>query len=189
MVNEYTKIFKKNGINLQSFQKNLKIWIFYKFVLKSVNSLNRIFLATVYWFKALKCQIWLTNIKPFFWESEANFETLQKLSPYSWVSYNFVLKSDNSLNRIFLATEYWLKALKCQIWLTKPKLFFWERKAIFGTLQTLSPYIWGSYRFVLKSVNNLNQIFLATKHWFKGFKTPNLVNEYKTIFFGKRDRR
>ena len=58
------------------------IWVSYKFVLKSVKSLNRILWATECWFKALKCQIWLTNTKPFSWENEANLETLQKLSMY-----------------------------------------------------------------------------------------------------------
>ena len=86
-----------------------------KFVLKSVKSLNRILWARKYWFKALKCQIWLTNTKPFFWESEANVKILQNCGPYIWVSYKFVLKSVKSLNRILWATEYLFKALKCQI--------------------------------------------------------------------------
>ena len=111
------------------------------FFLKSVKSLNRIFWATEYWFKALKCQIWLTNTKPFFWESEANLETLQKLSLYIWVSYKFVLKFVKSLNRIFWAMEYLFKALKCQIVLANTKPFFWKREANFEILQKFSPYI------------------------------------------------
>ena len=47
-------------------------------------------------------QIWLTNTKPFFWESEANLETLQKLSARIGVTYKFVLKSVESLNRLKL---------------------------------------------------------------------------------------
>ena len=112
-----------------------------KFFLKSVKSLNRIFWATEYWFKALKCQIWLTNTKPFFWESEANLETLQKLSLYIWVSYKFVLKFVKSLNRIFWAMEYLFKALKCQIVLANTEPFFWKREANFEILQKFSPYI------------------------------------------------
>ena len=111
------------------------------FFLKSVKSLNRIFWATEYWFKALKCQIWLTNTKPFFWESEANLETLQKLSLYIWVSYKFVLKFVKSLNRIFWAMEYLFKALKCQIVLANKKPFFWKREANFEILPKFSPYI------------------------------------------------
>ena len=65
----------------------------------------------LYWFKALECQICSANIKPFFWESEKNHGTLQKLSPYNGLSYKFVLKSVESLNRIFWVIEYWFKAL------------------------------------------------------------------------------
>ena len=67
--------------------------------------------TVLYWFKALECQICSANIKPFFWESEKNRGTLQKLSPYNGVSYKFVLKSVESLNRIFWVIEYWFKAL------------------------------------------------------------------------------
>ena len=146
------------------------IWVSYKFVLKSVNSLNQIFWAMEYWSKALKCQIWLTTTKQVFWESEVNIESSPKLSPYSWASYKFVLKSVNSLNQIFWATEYWFKALKCQIWLTNTKPFFWESEAKVETLPKPSPYIWVSYKFVLKSVKSLNRIFWATEYWFKALK-------------------
>ena len=103
-----------------------------------------------YWFKALECHIWVANIKPFFWESEAKLETLQKLSPYTGVFYKFVLKSAKTLNRIFWAMEYWLKALECQIWLTNAKPFFWESETNLATLQKLSLYIGVSYKFILK---------------------------------------
>ena len=88
--------------------------------------------------KAFKCQICLTNTKLFSWESEANLETLQKVSLYIWVSYKFVLKSVKSLNRIFWATEYWFKAFKCQIWLRNAKPFYWVSEANIETLQKLS---------------------------------------------------
>ena len=88
--------------------------------------LNRILWASESWFKDLKCQFWLTNTKPFFWKSEANVETLQKLSPYIWTSCKFVLKSGKSLNRISWAIESWFKALKYQIWLTNTNHFSWK---------------------------------------------------------------
>ena len=138
--------------------------------MKSVNILNRILWATKYWLKALKCQIWLTNTKPFFSESEANTETLQKRSFYIWVSCKFVLKSVKSLNRILWATEYCFKALKCQIWLTNTKIFFWESEANVETLQKPSPYLWVSYKFVLKFVKSLNQVLSAIEYWFKALK-------------------
>ena len=130
LVDEYKTIFLgKWDKRWKSLKFSSYIWVFSKFVLKSVKSLNRILWATEYWFKSLKCQIWLTNTKPFFWESEATVETLQKPAPCIWVSYNFVLKSVKILNRIFWALEYWFKALKCQIWLTNTKPFFWESEA------------------------------------------------------------
>ena len=55
------------------------------------------------------------NTKPFFWESEAKLQTLQKFSPYIGVSFKFVLNSVKRLNRIsFWAVEYWSKTLECQ---------------------------------------------------------------------------
>ena len=159
------------------------IWFSYKFVLKSVNSLKRIFLATEYWFKALKCQFWLTNTKPFFWESEANVEALQNLSPYIWVSHKLVLKSFSSLNRILWATEYWLKVLKCQIWLTNIKPFFWKSEANFETLQNFSSYISISYKFPLKSRTSLNRILWATEYWFNALKYRIWLTNTKPFFW------
>ena len=120
--------------------------------------------------EGFKCWSWLTNIKLFFWESEANLETLQKLFPYIWVSFEFVLKSLKSQSRIFCATEYCFMVLKTRIWLTTTKPFFREIGANLETFQKLSLYIWVSYEFVLKSVNSLNQNFWATEYWFKTSK-------------------
>ena len=89
--------------------------------------------------QVFKMPSWLTNTKRFFGGNEANVETLQKLSPCISVSYKFLFKSVNSLNRIFLATEYWFNTLKCQIWLTNTKPFFWKSKPNIKTLQKLSP--------------------------------------------------
>ena len=123
--------------------------------MKSVNSLNRILWPKEYWFKASKCQIWLTNTKPFFWESKANIET------HSYIK---------NRNRILWALEYWFKSLKCQIWLTVTKPFFWESETNVETLQKLSPYIWVSCKFVLKSGKSLNRISWAIESCFKASK-------------------
>ena len=118
--------FWESQSNIETFKKlSPFIWVFYKFVLKSVKSLNQILWATEYWFKALKCQILSTNTKPFFWETKSKIETLQKFFPFLWVSNKFVLKSVNSPNPIFWAREYCFKPLKCQFWLTNTKPFFW----------------------------------------------------------------
>ena len=180
-----TKLFfRESKANVQTLQKpSFYIWVSHKFVLKSVKYLNRILWATEYWFKALKCQIWLTNTKPFFWKSKANVKTLQKLSLYIWVSYRFVLKSVNSLYRIFLATEYWFKTLKCQIWLTNTKPFFWEIEANVETLQKLSPYLWVSYKFLLKSLKSPYRIFLTTEYWFKALKCQIWLTNTKPFFW------
>ena len=180
-----TKLFfRESKANVQTLQKpSFYIWVSHKFVLKSVKYLNRILWATEYWFKALKCQIWLTNTKPFFWKSKANVKTLQKLSLYIWVSYRFVLKSVNSLYRIFLATEYWFKTLKCQIWLTNTKPFFWEIEANVETLQKLSPYLWVSYKFLLKSLKSPYRIFLITEYWFKALKCQIWLTNKKPFFW------
>ena len=72
--------FWESKINLGTLEKLFPyIGVSYKFVLKSVKSLNRIFWAMDYSFKALQCQIWSTNTKSFFWKNEAKRETLQKL--------------------------------------------------------------------------------------------------------------
>ena len=150
--------------------------------MKSGKSLSRIFWATEYWFKALKCQISFTNIKPFFCESKANLETLQKSFTYIWVSYKFILKSVNSLNRMFWTTEYWFKALKYQIWLTNTEPFFWESEANIETPQKVSPYVWVFYKFVLKSANSLNRILWATEYWLKALKCQSWFMNTKPFF-------
>ena len=130
----------------------------------------------------------MASTKPFFWENKANLETLQKPTPYIWVSYIFVLKSVNSLNRILWATEYWFKALKCQIWLTNTKPFSWENEANLETLQKLSMYLSflsSCFEVCQKPKSNLMSYGILVQ----GFKMPNLVDEYKTIFLVKRGKR
>ena len=50
---------------------------FLKSFLKSVKSLNRISWVMEYWLIAFLCQIWLTNINTFFWESVSNLGYLR----------------------------------------------------------------------------------------------------------------
>ena len=163
LVDESTNMktfFWKSDTKLKTLQNLfLYIGVSYKFALKSLKSLNRIFWSMEYWFKALESQIWLINTKPFFWESEANLETLQKVSPYIGVSYKFVLTFVKILNRILWVIPYWFKTLDCEIWSTNTKSFFLKNDAKLQTLQKLSPYIGVPYKFVLKSIKTLNRIF------------------------------
>ena len=126
--------------------------------------------GTDFWFKALKCQILLTNTKPFFWHSEANAETFEKFSLYIWVSYKFDLKSVNSLNQILWAAEYSCEAFKCRNWLKNIKHFSWESGTNIETLQDFFSYIWVSHKFIFQSVKSLNRFWCATEYWFKALK-------------------
>ena len=79
--------FWENESNLETFQTfSLYIVASYKFVLKSVKGLNKIFWVIEYWYKALKCPSCSTNTKPFFRESETIVETSQFCSQIE-VSY------------------------------------------------------------------------------------------------------
>ena len=96
-------MFWESEAKLQTLQNfSPYIGVSFKFVLNSVKRLNRIFFwAVEYWSKTLECQIWSTNTKAFFWESETNLGTLQKISPYIGVTYKFVLKCAKNRNRTF----------------------------------------------------------------------------------------
>ena len=150
--------------------------------MNSVKSLNRIFWYMEYWFKALECQIWLMNTKPFFWKSETSLETFQNLFLYIGVSSEFVLKSVTGQKRIFWVIEHWFKALECQVCSTNTKPFFWESEANLKTLWKLSPYIGVSYRFNLKSVKTLNRILLAMEYWFKALECQIWSTNTKPFF-------
>ena len=87
---------------------------------------------------------------------------------------------------MFEVTKYWCKAQKCIIWQTNTKPFFQESEADLDTFQKRSPYIEVWYKFVFKSFKSLNRrIFWANGILAQGFIMPNLVAEYKTIFFEK----
>ena len=145
----------------------LSIGVSYKFLLKSIKRLNRIFWAQEDSFKALECQIWSINTKSFFWESEAKLGTILKLSLHIGFIYIFVWKSVKSLNQIFRAIEYCYKTLQCQIWLTNTNLFSRGNKSKLETHKNQSPYIGVSFKFLSKSVKTLNRIFSLIESWFQ----------------------
>ena len=102
--------------NLGTFLKlSPYIGVSYKFVLKSVKSLNWICWGMEYWFKALGRQIWSTNTKLFFRESETNLGTLQRHSPYIGVSYKFVLKCVKNLSWLWFSCFQTLLMLNVQL--------------------------------------------------------------------------
>ena len=130
LVDEYKIIFLGKRSKRWNFLETFFLYLSFQwFFLKSVKSLNRTLWTTESWLKLLKCQTWLTNTKPFFWESEANVNTLQRHSPYIWVSYKSVFKSVKSLKPILWTTEYWLKVLKYQTCFTNTKSFLWKSEA------------------------------------------------------------
>ena len=174
--------FWESEANVQTLWKPFPyISVFYKFVLKSVKSVNRLLWATEYWFKASKYQVWFMNTKPFLCEIEANIETFWKLFRYIWVFYKFVLKSVKILNRIVWATESWFKTLKYKIWFTNTKPFFSESEANVQTLRKPIPYISVSYRFVLKSVKSVNRLLWATEYLFKALKCQIWLTNRKPL--------
>ena len=76
----------------------------YKFFFSVSQELNWIFWVFEYWFKALQCQNWSTNKKPFFSKTKPNLGTLKKLSLCFRFSYNFSPKSFKGICPIF----WWL---------------------------------------------------------------------------------
>ena len=150
----------------------------------NINSLHRIFWVMEYWHMVLKCQIWSAYLKPFFWESKATLKLTQKFFLYIGVSHKFVFNSSKSVNQIFWTNEFWYTAWKHQIFSINTKLFFLENEATLS--DEPSPYIWGSYKFILKSGKSLNRIFWAYGILIQGFKMPNLFGEYKAIFLRKQ---
>ena len=136
----------------------------------SAKSLNRIFWVIPYWFKTLDCEIWSTNTKSCFWESEEKLQTLQKLSPYISFSHKFVVKPVKSLNRIFWAMQYCFRTLECRIWSTNTKPFLWESEGKLETLLKLSLYIGVYYKIVLKFVKTLSRIFWVMEYWLKDWE-------------------
>ena len=129
------------------------IGVLHKFVLKFAKSLKQNVRAMEYWLQALECQNQSRNTKLLYWESNANLEILQKLSPSIEVSDRFDFKS-----------------VKCQVLPTNTIPFFWKIEANLEHPEKLSPYIGIYYNFVLKSVKSLNRIFWIMEHWFKALE-------------------
>ena len=141
MTNTKSLIWESEA-KLKTLQKlSHYIGVSYKLVSESVKRLNRVFWKIEYWFIALECQIWSTNTKPFFWESEAKLETLQKLSASIGVTYKFVLKCLKSRNRIFLDIKYWFKTLECLSWSTNTKPFSGKARQSFKLSRNFLPIL------------------------------------------------
>ena len=71
--------------------------------------------------------------------SESSLKTLRKVLPHIGVSYNFLLKSVKSLNRMFWLIEYWYESKKCQICSATIKPFLWDSELNIETFQTCPP--------------------------------------------------
>ena len=175
--------FRKKKTNFSALQKRSPyIGVSDKFVLKSDKSLNRILWVIEYWFETLECQIRWKNLKPFFRESEAKLETLQKLSLYIGVCYKFGLKSVKTLNKTFWVMQYCFKDWECQIWLTNIKPFSWESEANLGTLQKVSPFI-GGCKSILKSPIDLNRIIWVIEYLIKALECEIWGTNTKPFFW------
>ena len=174
--------------NLATLQKLfLYIGVSYKSIWKSVEILNWNLRLIELWFKVSDCQIWWTNIKLFFWETKTNLGTLEKPFPSIGVSYKFLLKSVKSLNRIFWAMDYSFKALQCQIWSTNTNHFSGKTRQNLK----LSKIFFSIFKFPLtcsgvcqKPKSNI----VSGTMLVQGFRLPNLVEEYKTIFLRKHGK-
>ena len=118
-----------------------------------------------YWCKAWKYPIWSTSTKPYFWKSEANLETLQKLSSHIEVTYKLDLKCVKSLNRAFWVIGYWHKARKWHILSTNAKISFLEMEGSLKTFHNLSSYLLVTYTLILKPGKSLNSIFCVIESW------------------------
>ena len=117
-----------------------------------------------------------------------NIEIFQKLSPWIWNSYKFILNSVKSPNQILWAMECWFKALKCQISLRNRKAFFWENEGNIETFKNFLPIFEFSI-ICFQIFQEIKSNLVSYGILFQGFKMPHLVVECKTYFLGKRGKR
>ena len=75
--------------------------ISYKFILKSVKSLNRIFWTMEYCFRALECQIWSTNTELFYWQLRLTLKFVKIFAPI----LGFVVNLFWSLSKALIKTS------------------------------------------------------------------------------------
>ena len=123
------------------------------------------------------------KLKSFFWESQSNLKTLQKLSPYIRVAYKFVLKCVKSQNPIFRTMQYWFQTWECQIWLRNIKPYFEKNQANLETRQKCSLNIRVNDKFVLKCVKSQNLIFRTMQYWFKTWECQIWLTNTKPFFW------
>ena len=70
--------------------------------------------------------------------------------------------------------------------MTNTKLFSWGSEKKVGTVQKLSPYIRFLYKFVLKSIKRLNQIFSVIQYSFKALECQIWWTNIKLFFWKSR---
>ena len=141
--------------------------------------------------RGLKISICSMNIKQFFWERKEILTYKYVLEPLKWLSQILWAMNNNSrlynskfgqwiqnyfsgkarqawnfvkyLNQTFWAIECWYKALKCKVGSTNTIPIFRKSEANLQTFWRLSINIGLSYKLLLKSPKNLNQMFWATE--------------------------
>ena len=122
LVDEYKTIFLESQTKLQTLQK-LSPYIggCYKFVLKSVKTLNRIFLAMENWFKSLECQVWWTNTNHFSGKVRQSF----KLSKIFLLILGLPINLFWSVREISVDCDSrFSKCCKC--WILNCEIFNWR---------------------------------------------------------------
>ena len=70
-----------------------------------------------------------------------------------------------------------------QAWSTNAKPFFWEIDANLKTLQKIFHCLWVPYKFSLKSIKSLNQIFWVMEYWFKALECQICSTNTKSFFW------
>ena len=143
-----TLFLEKRGKHWNFLKRFFCIWVFYKFVLNSVKSLNRVLLAAEYWLKALKCHIWMANTRPFYWESKPNIESLQ--------DFFHILELD--INLFSNLSKAWMESLE---------------------LRNFSSRLWNA-KFLWRIQNRFSA---KTRQFLKLSKTFLLIFEFPINFF------
>ena len=132
-------------------------------------------------FERMNIGTWLLNVK-FGWRIQNHFSG--KARQMLKLSKNFLPMFEfKSLNQILWASEYWFKALKCQFWLTNTTAFLSKKEAKpWPSPKTFSLYL-GFLQICFEVCQKPKSKVMSFGILAQGFKMPNLVNEYKTIFW------
>ena len=133
-------------------------------------------------FKTFRCQIWLPNTKPLFWESKVKVKTLHKLSPYIWLPYKFFLKSVKKPELNLRINGILVQGFKMA-----KTIFLGKRGKNWNFLKTCS----FDLSFLLNCVevyHKLESNLMSYGILVQSLKMPNLFDEYKTILLGKQGK-